>query len=183
MAARTAFCDESIRRYRTADPVYLLAAYITDQDDHDLIDALSRFRPHGKLHWHDAKPNDKDKICKIIAAHPSEHLIVAVTRRSTACARNAHANAPSRPCSYCSNRTTTSPSWSSNAENATRTRLIAHRSMHFVAQARSRLTLHSPTSSVPVSHGYGCRTRSSAPSATRGLAHRRHGASSATRCE
>lgn len=79
MAARTAFCDESIRRYRTTTPVYLLAAYITDQDDHDLIDALSRFRPHGKLHWHDAKPNDKDKICKIIAAHPSEHLIVAVT--------------------------------------------------------------------------------------------------------
>lgn len=79
MAARTAFCDESIRRYRTADPVYLLAAYIAAHDDHDLIDALSRLRPQGKLHWYDAKPTDKDKICRIIAAHPSEHLLVAVT--------------------------------------------------------------------------------------------------------
>ena len=38
---RVAYGDESIRRSGVPDPVYLLGAYIADEDQSDLADALS----------------------------------------------------------------------------------------------------------------------------------------------
>lgn len=38
---RVAYGDESVRRVGVPDPVYLLGAYIADEDQSDLADALS----------------------------------------------------------------------------------------------------------------------------------------------
>lgn len=57
---RVAYGDESVRRSGVPDPVYLLGAYITDEGQSDLADALSVYvRQGGKLHWRDHVPRTK----------------------------------------------------------------------------------------------------------------------------
>ena len=65
---RVAYGDESIRRSGVPDPVYLLGAYIADEDQFDLADALSVYvRQDGKLHWRDHTSRTKRVVCKTIS--------------------------------------------------------------------------------------------------------------------
>ena len=77
---RVAYGDESIRRSGVPDPVYLLGAYIADEGQSDLADALSVYvRQGGKLHWRDHVPRTKRAVCKTIGEHGANHLVVAVS--------------------------------------------------------------------------------------------------------
>ena len=72
--------DESVRRSGVPDPVYLLGAYITDEGQSDLADALSGYvRQGGKLHWRDHVPRTKRAVCKTISKYNANYLVVAAS--------------------------------------------------------------------------------------------------------
>ena len=75
---RVAYGDESVRRVGVPDPVYLLGAYIADEDQSDLADALSVYvRQGGKLHWRDHTSRTKRAACKTISEYKANYLVVA----------------------------------------------------------------------------------------------------------
>lgn len=77
---RVAYGDESVRRSGVPDPVYLLGAYITDEGQSDLADALSGYvRQGGKLHWRDHVPRTKRAVCKTISKYNANYLVVAAS--------------------------------------------------------------------------------------------------------
>ena len=77
---RVAYGDESIRRSGVPDPVYLLGAYIADEDQFDLADALSVYvRQDGKLHWRAHTPRAKRAVCKTISEYSAKYLVVAAS--------------------------------------------------------------------------------------------------------
>ena len=77
---RVAYGDESVRRSGVPDPVYLLGAYIADEDQSDLVDALSVYvRQSGKLHWRDHTSRTKRAVCKTISEYDAYYLVVAAS--------------------------------------------------------------------------------------------------------
>lgn len=77
---RVAYGDESVRRVGVPDPVYLLGAYIADEDQSDLADALSVYvRQDGKLHWRDHTSRTKRVVCKTISEYDANYLVVAAS--------------------------------------------------------------------------------------------------------
>lgn len=77
---RVAYGDESVRRSGVPDPVYLLGAYITDEGQSDLADALSGYVRQGeKLHWRDHVPRMKRAVCKTISEYNANYLVVAAS--------------------------------------------------------------------------------------------------------
>ena len=77
---RVAYGDESIRRSGVPDPVYLLGAYIADEDQSDLADALSVYvRQDGKLHWRAHTSRAKRAVCKTISEYSEKYLVVAAS--------------------------------------------------------------------------------------------------------
>ena len=77
---RVAYGDESVRRVGVPDPVYLLGAYIADEDQSDLTDALSVYvRQDGKLHWRDHTSRTKRAVCKTISEYNANYLVVAAS--------------------------------------------------------------------------------------------------------
>ena len=75
MVSRIAYGDESIRRTGVPEPMYLLGAYIADDEQPDLADALSVYvRQAGKLHWRDHLPQTKLAVCRTINDYDASHL-------------------------------------------------------------------------------------------------------------
>lgn len=73
----TAWGDESVRRCGVREPVYLLGAYLCDDDGVSLTAALSRFERGRKLHWRDTPRPVKRRVCQVIGGHEASHIIVA----------------------------------------------------------------------------------------------------------
>lgn len=77
MVSRIAYGDESIRRTGVPESMYLLGAYIADDEQPDLADALSVYvRQAGKLHWRDHLPQTKLAVCRTINDYDASHLVV-----------------------------------------------------------------------------------------------------------
>ena len=77
---RVAYGDESVRRAGVPAPVYLLGAYIVDEDQSDLVNALSVYvRQSGKLHWRDHTSRTKRAVCKTISEYDACYLVVAAS--------------------------------------------------------------------------------------------------------
>ena len=77
---RVAYGDESVRRAGVPAPVYLLGVYIADEDQSDLVNALSVYvRQSGKLHWRDHTSRTKRAVCKTISEYDACYLVVAAS--------------------------------------------------------------------------------------------------------
>ena len=77
---RVAYGDESVRRFGVSKSVYFLGAYIADEDQSDLADALSVYvRQSGKLHWRDHTSRTKRAVCKTISEYDANYLVVAAS--------------------------------------------------------------------------------------------------------
>ena len=59
------------------EPVYLLGAYLCNDDGGSLTAALSCFERGRKLHWRDTPRPVKRRVCQVIGGHEASHIIVA----------------------------------------------------------------------------------------------------------
>ncbi|GAA3341030.1 hypothetical protein GCM10017714_23290 [Curtobacterium pusillum] len=76
-----AWGDESIRSHGLDAPAYLLGASIVDTDDVPATrDTLEALRPtHGKLHWHDLNPRERQRVVSVIGKLEAFHLVVVAS--------------------------------------------------------------------------------------------------------